>query len=200
MSAAEAAAGPAVCDERARLFVALDLPAGARAALANWRDQVIQGHDALRGVRSEMLHVTLCFLGSQPVVEVDAIAAACLDRGAPADGFALAVSGAVWLPKRRPHVLAVTLDDAGGRLGGFQAALAARLQDGGWYPAEDRRFLAHVTVARVRSRTRLRAFELPEPPHVDLEATAVTLYRSRTESSGARYEALATFGPGTRAG
>ncbi len=198
MSAAAATAGPASRDERARLFVALDLPSDVRAVLAGWCDTVIRGREAVRGIPPEMLHVTLCFLGSHPVAEIDAIAAACVDGVAAADPFALAVSGAVWLPKRRPHVLAVTLDDEGGRLGVFQASLATRLEDGGWYPAEDRRFLAHVTVARVRSRTRLRAFEPPDPPRLRLAATSFTLYRSRTESSGARYEVLARFRLGAR--
>jgi 2'-5' RNA ligase len=191
---APAAAGVRSRDQRARLFVALDLPEDARRALAAWRDPLLAGRDALRGVRPEMLHVTLCFLGSHPVAEIDAIAAACADGERPASGFALGITGAVWLPRRRPNVLAVTLTNEDERLGAFQAALAARLQAGGWYPPEDRRFLAHVTVARVRSRTRLRPFELPAPPELAMTASTFTLYRSRTESSGARYEALATFG------
>ncbi len=208
MSTAAAAGPEAPSPERARLFVALDLPGEARAALSRWRNQVIAGQAALRGVASEMLHVTLCFLGSQPVAEVDAIATACEaaapardvgpggEFGGMAGGFPLTVTGAVWLPRRRPHVLAVTLAESGERLAGFQRDLATRLQVGGWYPPEDRRFLAHVTVARVRSRTRLRPFPLPSPPALALTASSFTLYRSRTESGGARYEALATFALG----
>src|SRR4051812_43448416 len=46
---------------RARLFVALDLPADARAALVTWRGTL--EHPDLRLVSPEALHVTLVFLG-----------------------------------------------------------------------------------------------------------------------------------------
>jgi 2'-5' RNA ligase len=47
------------------MFVALDLPAQARAELAAWRDTLISGRDDLRPVAPEALHVTLVFLGWQ---------------------------------------------------------------------------------------------------------------------------------------
>ena len=45
------------------MFVALDLPAEARRALAGWRDGLVAGREDLRPVREEALHVTLAFLG-----------------------------------------------------------------------------------------------------------------------------------------
>ncbi len=62
----------------ARLFVALELPAEVRGALAAWARRAGRGpgHGRLRLVEPESLHVTLCFLGSRPMAEVDEIAAA----------------------------------------------------------------------------------------------------------------------------
>ena len=52
-----------------RLFVALDLPAPARAALAAFRDRV--DPRLWRPVSDEALHVTLVFLGHRPLGVAD---------------------------------------------------------------------------------------------------------------------------------
>lgn len=178
--------------ERARLFVALDLPGPARESLVRWRAGVIEEVQQLRPVVGEALHLTLCFLGSRPADAVQAIAAACETaiRAAAVDELALRTG--IWLPPRRPRVLAVELQDPAGALGRLQDAVSNALSRGGWYTPDKRPFLPHVTVARVPARARVRAIELPELPPLTFIAPAVTLYRSRLQRSGARYEALAT--------
>jgi 2'-5' RNA ligase len=174
--------------DRGRLFVALDLDAAARSALLAWRAEVVADLPAVRPVGEGALHVTLCFLGSCAMQDVDAIAAACaIGSAAPVAGLRL--GGAMWLPRRRPRVLAVALEDDRGALTRVQAALARALQAGGWYRAEARPFLAHVTVARVAKDERLRPPTLVPPPAVSLaETSTVTLYRSHLSSRGSRYE------------
>jgi 2'-5' RNA ligase len=163
-----------------------------RDRLAAWRDEVVAGVPGLRPVAVESLHVTLCFLGSVEVEAVDAIASACgVVRGMPA--ASLTVRRGIWLPARRPGVLAVELLDEGGRLGAVQAALSAALASGGWYKPE-RPFLAHVTVARVRRGVRVRrGLSLPRvADDLAFVGSTVTLFRSRLSGAGARYEALAS--------
>jgi RNA 2',3'-cyclic 3'-phosphodiesterase len=182
----------------ARLFVALELDDAGRDALAQWgTEPAIPG---LRPVRAEDLHATLCFLGSRPENEIEEIAAAC---GAVA-GEPVVESGfgeVLWLPARRPRVLAVSLLDPDGVLGRIQTVLAGALSAGGWYAPESRPFLAHITVARVRRDARVRPASLPEPPRgLAVRCSRVTLYRSRLSPSGARYEALATVSLGSSPG
>jgi 2'-5' RNA ligase len=174
--------------ERGRLFVALDLDDDARSALAAWREGVVSAHHGLRPVADEALHVTLCFLGTCPLADLDAIASACaVGCGPPLRGLTL--GAALWLPRRRPRVLAVAIEDEGGALARVQSALATALEAGGWYRPEARPFLGHVTVARVAKGE--RPLELSAPPRLALAETAtVTLYRSRLWPTGARYEAL----------
>ena len=179
--------------ERARLFVALELPGEVRDRLAAWRDAVVAGVPGLRPVAVESLHVTLCFLGSVEVGAVDAIASACgVVRGMPA--ASLTVRRGMWLPARRPGVLAVELFDDAERLGAVQAALSEALAAGGWYTPEKRPFLAHVTVARVGKGVRVRrGSALPDlPDDFSFTSTTVTLFRSRLSGAGARYEGLAS--------
>jgi RNA 2',3'-cyclic 3'-phosphodiesterase len=180
-----------VNDERARLFVALELPSAVRTALVDWRSGVMRDRNELRPVASEALHVTLCFLGWRSGFEIDAVASACsVVAGLPA--AELVIGDAVWLPPRRPRVLAVSLSDPGGALAAVQSALSRSLHDGGWYQPESRPFLAHVTVARVPKGARVRRVALDAPAQVPVVGSTVTLFRSRLGAGGARYEALAS--------
>ena len=183
----------------ARLFAALELPADAREALVQWRAGVVSEVPGLRPVRPEDLHATLCFLGSRPVGDVDAISAACgVVAGEPVVDSAFGEG--LWLPARRPRVLAVGLRDDDGVLAAVQSALSRALVAGGWYAPESRPFLAHVTVARVGRDARVRAVELPAPPSFAVRCSVVTLYRSRLGSGGARYEPLASVSLGSALG
>jgi 2'-5' RNA ligase len=172
------------------LFVALELPEEARSALLRWRSNEVAS-EGLRLIRPDALHATLCFLGWRGDDEIEQIAAASASalRGMPSPGLAL--GRALWLPPRRPRVLAVELHDETGALTMLQASLSVALSEGGWYTPEKRPYLAHVTVARAPARTRARAGELPSPSRLEFLPPAVTLYRSRLERAGARYEPLA---------
>ena len=170
-----------------RLFVALDLPADARAALAAWCEAAAPA--GVRRVPAVNLHVTLAFLGSCSHEQAAATGALLAGVAGPLDE--LRTDGALWLPPRRPGVLSVALaaDDA---LAALQADLVARLVDAIGFEPEQRRFRPHVTVGRVARGTPIdtrRALE-PGVPELAFEAPAVTLYRSHTGAGGARYEPL----------
>jgi 2'-5' RNA ligase len=179
-----------------RLFVALEIPGDVRDALEGWRAPVLRDTPGLRGVGAAALHATLCFIGSRPAGDVEAIAGACA-VAADSDRVALRVGAALWLPRRRPHVLAVTLEDVGGRLAPLQASLAEALAATGCFEPEARPFLPHITVARVRRAARVKPVDLDPPPSLTFDAAAVVLYRSHLGGqggrAGVRYEALATI-------
>src|SRR5688572_22373137 len=100
-----------------RLFVALDLPAPARAALAAFRDAEADP-ELWRPVADVELHVTLVFLGHRPPGQAGAIAAVLRDRAGPAADLAL--GPALLLPPRRPRVLCAEVEDRAGALGALQ--------------------------------------------------------------------------------
>jgi 2'-5' RNA ligase len=177
-----------VSADRARLFVALELPEEVRYALVAWQKEAVAGLGGVRPIAGKDLHVTLCFLGWRLQSELGAIVEACgVVAGHPAP--ALSLGDAVALPRRRPRVLAVALGDPDGKLTATQGALSAALHAGGWYEPERRPYLPHVTVARVGRAARLRRATLSPPP-LRFHADGVTLYRSRTYRAGARYEPL----------
>ena len=178
--------------EQARLFVALEVPPDVREELVRWREPVLRHVDGLRSVAADALHVTLCFLGWREVEEIEPIGDACEMAVGGSPRPALALGEPVWLPRRRPRVLGVRVDDCEGALAAIQGAVSTALSAGGWYEPETRPFLAHVTLARAVGRANLKAVELPPPAAPAFVGQAVTLYRSRLERGGARYSALRT--------
>lgn len=181
----------------ARLFVALDLPGTVLDALVAWRAPVLAARRELRAVPVESLHVTLAFLGSLPEGEIPALCEAVTGCVAPESGAVagLSLAAPLWLPRRRPRVLSVGVEDRDGTLARLQERVAARLADGGWYTPEARPYLPHVTAARVRGRepgaAALTGMELaPLDAPATFAGEAVALYRSHLGGSGARYEPL----------
>jgi 2'-5' RNA ligase len=175
-----------------RLFVALDLPAEVRGHMLAWAARALTGIPGVRLQRPEAMHVTLCFLGGQPAAAAEAIAKAMRVAVGRRSEVRLMPETPVWLPPRRPRVAAVELIDDTGELTALQASVAGALARGGWYEPERRRFLAHVTVARVGRNGPRQPSELPAPAVLPVIVPSVSLYRSHTGPSGARYEPLAT--------
>ncbi len=188
--------------ESARLFAALELPAPVRTALVTWRTSQLSQIAGLRATQpdAQSLHLTLCFLGSQPVAEIAQIAEAC-KATAGYQRPALSIGTPLWLPVRHPRVLTVEVDDDGG-LSAVQAALAGALGQGGWFQPERRRFRPHITVARtVRDGIR-RPPEVVPPEAISFVGSTVALMRSHLGAGSASYERLAAveLGEGGRAG
>ena len=92
--------------------------------------------------------------------------------------------GVVGVPRRRPRLFALDLEDVDGRGAVLHEAVSAALEE-----AVTRPFWPHVTLVRAR---RGRRAEAPAAPG-GLEPFApsdLTLYRSHTEPEGSRYEVL----------
>jgi 2'-5' RNA ligase len=176
--------------ERARLFVALELPGRVREQLASWRSEAVGDRDDLRLVAPASLHVTLAFLGSRDVSELDEIMAAVAGAAGGLSAARLRVAGVKPVPPRRPRLFAFDLEDLDGQAAAVQAAVSDALAAGGYFKPERRPFWPHVTFARVRRGVRRVApISLP-PPETVFTARQVTLYRSHLSPRGARYEAL----------
>jgi 2'-5' RNA ligase len=185
------------------LFIAVDPPPEACDELAAWGRVAAAGLGlrAAKGARRPLrllepasLHLTLCFLGSRPVAEIDTIAAAI--GSCQASTGELRVGAPVWLPPRRPRALAVEIQDEAGELASSHAEVSravAAVCD--WEP-ERRRFRGHVTVARLGRGLRWGPGEpepqLPATPPLRFQPAVLVLYRSWLSRSGANYEPLAS--------
>lgn len=175
-----------------RLFLAIELPEAARAAIRSVQDRIASslgsGATALRFVRPEHLHVTVLFLGevAPPQLEVTLRALeAPLER--PPFRLMLGTTG-VFPARGAPRVVWLGVTDGIRDLAALNAALASRLppQDG------STPFVPHVTLARWR---RAGARRRPVLPPVDarlaaVQVDSVALFESRLSSAGPAYTAV----------
>jgi 2'-5' RNA ligase len=174
-----------------RLFVALDLPEAARAALAAFRAAAADAA-IWRPVPDDALHLTLAFLGHRPPEDAERVAEVL--RGAPDTAPRLTLGRSLALPPRRPRVLTAAIVDHDGTLAELQAWVSAELAASGLYEPETRPFRPHATVARLRPDTRASREPAPPPSPVTFYGEALTLYESKLRRGGARYEPLARQG------
>jgi RNA 2',3'-cyclic 3'-phosphodiesterase len=188
----------------ARLFVALDLPDEVRATIARWQARAL-ADPALRPMRPESLHITMCFLNRHPEAAVAQIAS-LMEAVEPRPvtlQFERQVSP---IPKGRPRLYAV--GGASPSATELQSQLATTLAAAGFYEPEKRGFWPHVTVARVRSerlapapgqrRGKGRPRRVKSPPKPlpkrltePFGAVRIALYRSDLKPQGAEYVRLA---------
>ncbi|HEY1834940.1 MAG TPA: RNA 2',3'-cyclic phosphodiesterase [Solirubrobacteraceae bacterium] len=180
-----------------RLFAAVQLPEDAAETLVRWGRAAVSeaglggGGARARVLAREALHLTLCFLGSRSVEELDALAGAVEDCGEGAIGE-LVVGAPVWLPPRRPRALAVEIHDPLGTLAELQARVRDALASvSGWEPPRGR-FRAHVTVIRARDAGGAAGVALPATPRLSFVPSRTALLRSQLEPAGARYETVAS--------
>jgi 2'-5' RNA ligase len=172
-----------------RLFVALELEAAARRTLVAWQQSEVAALAGLRVVPARALHLTLRFLGDQPADAVPVLAAA-LGAGFGSGPCPLAVGDAIWLPTRRPRVLAAAVVDPEHRLAELAHVLERELGAGAELPAETGGFLPHVTVARVPRGGQVAAVALDGPEAIEFAGRRVVLLRSLLGAGPPRYEEL----------
>jgi 2'-5' RNA ligase len=186
-----------------RAFVALALPANARAATAAVQRRLMDaaGRDSpVRWVRAEAIHLTLSFLGQIPERRVAEITAALAEAIRGRHALPVVLHGAGAFPTvERPRVIWLGLDDPSGALVALQAEVVRRLAELGFRP-EERPFSPHLTLGRVANEARAqdRRFDRLRQALAGLQnATAETavltdlvLMQSRLSSAGSEYHPL----------
>ena len=181
---------------RARLFVALDLPAQIRDAIVDWQRAELTD-EALRVVGPTNLHITLAFLGYLPEKAIASVAEIVHSTEAMAPAIELRREP-VGKPKSRPRLVALDARSEG--TVALQADLERELVARRLYKPEKRPFWSHVTVARVRAEkrgskrpARIGRFPgpLPDALRERFFSVQLALYRSKLSRQGAEYTPLA---------
>jgi 2'-5' RNA ligase len=187
-------------DATVRAFFAVELSPDARSAADDVACELRarSGGDAVRWVRPENYHVTLCFLGDIPRSRVSSLtvcaAAAIASSPSGNDPFEMRLGEVQAFPSlERPRVvtlditphaplesLAESIERGSERAGMLQASRGKR--SGG------RPFRSHLTLGRVRRGRRAPSLVAPGPiAPVATEVEEVVLFRSELGSSGATY-------------
>ena len=179
-----------------RLFVAVDVPDHARAALAA---VVAANRDRIPGARwtrPDGWHVTLKFLGSTWPRLVDEVKAAAGSAATASERFETRLTELGVFPSaRRARIVWAGVADPDGRFGRIVEDLDRRLED--YFVPEKRAFIPHLTVARLVPPRALDEFApdlFGKPvPSKAFPVEELVLYRSHLSPAGARYEPLDRF-------
>jgi 2'-5' RNA ligase len=183
----------------ARVFLATGISPTATGALAALQGALRARAPAglFRFVEPAEAHVTLRFLGQRSPSEQSRVAAAAASAARASEPFTLAFGGlGVFPDERRPHTLWMALTQGRAEVVALAARLQAELELVGVAP-EERPFVPHLTVARIKQRLpagMVKALlaatsESPVSERVD----SFSLMESRAVAGQVRYLPLRTF-------
>ncbi|MFQ5991506.1 MAG: RNA 2',3'-cyclic phosphodiesterase [Nitrospiraceae bacterium] len=190
--------------EQIRTFIAIELPGTLRQALADQqaqlRDLIGRTGDRsirLQWVKPESIHVTLKFLGDVDASLIPKMQASLAGAVSSQPRFSVEVSGLGAFPDAQaPRVLWVGMSGSGKELAGLAAQVDQALHELG-FPLESRPFRPHLTVARIKERSRevgraltasgvmTKAVEIGS-----LAVSSVSVMKSELKPSGAVYTRL----------
>lgn len=187
-----------------RLFVALDLDAGIRERITEFRNRLRSLAPDVRWVGPETFHITLQFLGETS--QFDSIHRAL--QSIHAEPVGLAFRGAGYFPNpKAPRVFWVGIE-SDERLQQLASAVSEALKPLG-FEQDAGRFTPHLTLARSGSgrprpvageraapglqRVRDQLGQVPSPDFGTMTAHQFFLYDSHLSSAGPRYEKLGHY-------
>jgi 2'-5' RNA ligase len=179
-----------------RVFVALDVPEAASAALAELSARLKKICPSARWVHLEGVHITLKFIGEVSPEQLERIRQA-LGQLPGFDPIKLRFAGLGFFPSaRRPRVFWAGVE-AGPHLAELAAAIEMKLESCG-VPPERRPFQPHLTLARFESPERTQALAaaveaLGTPEFGSETFKEFHLYQSVLKRSGAEYTRLVTY-------
>ena len=187
-----------------RLFLAADVDEGVRAWAAGVRRSVEQrarpAARSLRWVGREQMHLTLRFLGETAPAEARRLAED-VARGVPLEPFTFTLRGLDWFPPRgRPRVFVAAVGDGLVALRSLKEAIDRAIAGVAGPDRDDREFVAHLTLARVRDTgvplvgaARQSVLDAcGSVPALAVQVDHATLYASELSPAGPRYTVLAT--------
>jgi 2'-5' RNA ligase len=188
--------------EKIRTFIALEMPSPIRKALAGISSQLKLDLSGLplRWVPVENMHLTLKFLGDISPDQIAGITKTLESLTANLAPMEISVDGIGAFPNRqRARVIWVGLA-VPESLHQLQRNIEGRLAELG-FPGENRAFLPHLTLVRVRGHARpmdLRKIgavlaSSASLPFTSSTAEKITFFRSELKPSGSVYNALSQF-------
>jgi 2'-5' RNA ligase len=188
-----------------RTFLAVELPHGLRAGLFSLESEFSRYASDLKWSAQDLIHTTIRFIGGVPEARLPLVMEAAKEAAAASEPFTLTLAGLGAFPSmHKPRVIWVGLQPDAGlealhRL--FEKLEAALIGRG--FPAEERSFSPHITLARTRdslSEPDRRALGtlLAEVAHrMTVEGTfqvrELTVMRSDLGPAGPRYTPLARY-------
>ncbi|MGC2063396.1 MAG: RNA 2',3'-cyclic phosphodiesterase [Thermodesulfovibrionales bacterium] len=180
-----------------RCFIAVDIPEPLRVTIGNTIEVLKACGADVKWVSSENIHITLKFLGDTEESRLSAIQERLSKKLFNYGPFCIRITGAGSFPAgRHPRVIWVGTGESSA-LKALQGEVESEMRELG-YAAEERPFLAHITVGRMRSGRRLsemakKLAESREIPIGNFEVRNIKLMKSELGRGGPVYTCLAVI-------
>lgn len=182
-----------------RTFVAVELDAACRRALAEALGRLKSFAAGVRWVQPDALHLTLKFIGDLPEADLPAAVECLGGAAAAAPPFTMTVSGLSGFPPRgAPRVIHVGVQEESGALAALQRAVEDALEDRLGIAREGRPYVPHITFGRARDPRRCPPTEeicaaVAEQSFGRVEVDSFVLMRSDLKPGGPVYTPLHRF-------
>lgn len=176
-----------------RCFIAINLPQGVKEEIA----RVLQGlkdknsSRAIAYTKPENIHITLHFLGNVEVEKIEELKRGIGEAVQECEPFHLSLSNFDAFPNmHNPRVLYLNASGEVEKARDVQRKVGGKLLSLGYF-FDSREWVAHFTLARIKSRLRLDLSVAV--PDVNFQVKSIELMRSQLSANGPRYSVLGSF-------
>lgn len=178
-----------------RAFIAVEVPEDIREAIHRVAERLAGRVSGVRWVEERNLHLTIKFLGDVQWDMVGKIGEAMKREAAKVEEFEMSFQGvSVFPPGRSPHVIAVGVHGESQMAEIHRALDRCMIEYGA--SREDRAFLPHLTIGRIKAKGQQDLAEclapLAEKEFGNFLVEKLTLFQSELSPQGPTYTCLCT--------
>lgn len=176
-----------------RLFFAIPLPVNIKAELTAQTERLAAALPPVKWVETENLHLTVQFLGELSTDHVPELISAAQTALQAAGPFSLQLERFGIFPEQHPRILYVTLSSE--KLQSLVIEFRNNLNKLPFITAERKKFLPHITLARIKEQLPEKAVTLIRQTeyHASCTIREIQLISSKLTARGPRYEIIKTF-------
>ncbi|MFO7945724.1 MAG: RNA 2',3'-cyclic phosphodiesterase [Armatimonadota bacterium] len=186
-------------NEQMRLFYGIYIPQHLRGIMGDVQKGLAKSHCSVKWVEAENIHITLRFIGDTPQSRVSEYADAGRRAASTCMPFDMELCGVGAFPHpKRPKTLWVGVGEGAAGVKTVYERLSEVLENSGLAESEDRPYVPHCTVGRVRSSRNIGRLTtiLTRAEDADIgtmRCDGFTLIASKLSSSGPTYTPLERF-------
>ncbi len=183
-------------DNQKRLFIAIEFPQKLRQYFYNIIISMSNKNHEIRAIVPDNIHLTLKFLGNTNISRISKIARAISSVSASFPKFSFNTGDRIeaFPGLKSARIIFVPVEEGSEKIIQFYGKLEDSLSKVK-IRKEPRKFIPHLTVARIRNMIDLREEinNIDIAPQKNIECTHLTLFESVLKQSGSEYKVLEEF-------
>ncbi len=180
-----------------RIFIAVNLPEETKKELSFYQEEMKEYLRGVRWVEKENMHITMAFIGS--VREEKMFSLINELEMIQEDPFKVKLKEMCYIPSNRRNAKMIWARGKSKEISSLNKRLEKRISSAGInYNSEEREFVPHVTLGRIRSWEwkRIPLAEIPlleEGIEINFPVNSFELMESKLKKGGAVYEEIKKF-------